>query len=111
MAVLNGAKDDELGLLFSRVRVWKAEPDLMAGVVVYSGTSAMFRQVQKGERPPWYRFIFTKAKGGKITMVVEVAGQPVDEVVLPTRYGGGVVYVPEGMRLVYAETGEELFHG
>lgn len=108
MEVLNGANDDELALLFSRVRVWRAEPDIMRGVVVYHGTSAMFRQVSDGSMTPWYRFTFTRPKGGKLTLEAAEADRPVLEVVLPDGYGWGVVQVPAGMRLVDVETGEDV---
>lgn len=109
--LLATAKPDELAVLFSGVTIYRAEPDVVMGMVVYHATSPMFREVKAGEEAPWYCFIVSRTDDGNVTLEVQEATESMWVHQLPVGYGEGMVQVPAGLALVDRETGEEVGHG
>ena len=110
MELINEATEEELGLLFSRVRVWRVEPDVCSGMLIYSATSPRFRHVKAGEEAPWYRFMLTRDDEGQVDVDIQEATEPMWVHTVPPGYGEGVVKIPAGLRLVDAE-GREVARG
>lgn len=94
---------ETIGLVFGLVRIYHAEPDLVAGCVRYEAVSNGFDVVPPGVDPPWYRFIVDHVEGAVAVSVERVEG-PARWRSVPPGYGAGLVLVPDGLTLVPEKT-------